>query len=87
AGHLIVFSGLQTMLGAHGWSAYAATTAAVRAMTRNMASELAPRGIRVNQVTPGGTKTPIWAPMAQTEDAMSAREARIGGMSPLGRMS
>lgn len=69
------------------WTAYAATKAAVRAMTRNMASELAPRGIRVNQVTPGGTKTPIWSPMAQTEDATSALEARIGGMSPLGRMS
>ncbi|MBY3196114.1 MULTISPECIES: SDR family oxidoreductase [Rhizobium] len=84
---VILNGSVHAVLGAPGWSAYAATKAAVRAMTRNMASELAPRGIRVNQVTPGGTKTPIWSPMAQTEDAMAALEARIGGMSPLGRMS
>ncbi|EJC65951.1 dehydrogenase of unknown specificity [Rhizobium leguminosarum bv. viciae WSM1455] len=84
---VILNGSVHAVLGAPGWSAYAATKAAVRAMTRNMASELAPRGIRVNQVTPGGTKAPIWSPMAQTEDAMSALEARIGGMSPLGRMS
>ena len=84
---VILNGSVHAVLGAPGWSAYAATKAAVRAMTRNMASELAPRGIRVNQVTPGGTKTPIWSPMAPTDDAMSALEARIGGMSPLGRMS
>jgi len=37
--------------GVPGYSAYAATKAGVRAMTRNLASELAPRGIRVNQVS------------------------------------
>ncbi|ARM88079.1 short-chain dehydrogenase/reductase SDR family protein [Rhizobium sp. CIAT894] len=87
SGSVILNGSVHAVLGAPGWSAYAATKAAVRAMTRNMASELAPRGIRVNQVTPGGTKTPIWSPMAPTEDAMSALEARMGGLSPLGRMS
>lgn len=84
---VILNGSVHAVVGTPGWSAYAASKAAVRAMTRNMASELAPRGIRVNQVTPGGTKTPIWSPMAQTEDAMSALEARLGGMSPLGRMN
>ena len=56
-------------------------------MTRNLASELAPRGIRVNQVTPGGTKTPLWSPLAPTDDAMAALEARIARGVPLGRMS
>ncbi|MGG7581307.1 SDR family NAD(P)-dependent oxidoreductase [Rhizobium sp. Nf11,1] len=86
-GSVILNGSVHAVLGGPGWSAYAATKAAVRAMTRNMASELAPRGIRVNQVTPGGTKTPIWSPMAPTDDAMSALEARMGGLSPLGRMS
>ncbi|WP_064696115.1 glucose 1-dehydrogenase [Rhizobium aegyptiacum] len=86
-GSVILNGSVHAVLGAPGWSAYAATKAAVRAMTRNMASELAPRRVRVNQVTPGGTKTPIWSPMAPTEDAMSALEARMGSLSPLGRMS
>jgi NAD(P)-dependent dehydrogenase (short-subunit alcohol dehydrogenase family) len=84
---VILNGSVHAVLGAAGWSAYAATKGGVRSMTRNLASELAPRGIRVNQVTPGGTKTPIWSPFAQTEDAMSALEAQIGGMSALGRMS
>ncbi|WP_064683458.1 SDR family NAD(P)-dependent oxidoreductase [Rhizobium bangladeshense] len=84
---IILNGSVHAVIGSPGWSAYAASKAAVRAMTRNMASELAPRGIRVNQVTPGGTRTPIWSPMAPTEDAMSALEVRLGGMSPLGRMS
>lgn len=84
---VILNGSVHAVLGAPGWSAYAATKAAVRAMTRNLASELAPRGIRVNQVTPGGTKTPIWSPFAQTDDAMSALEEKLGSMSALGRMS
>ncbi|MBB3318706.1 NAD(P)-dependent dehydrogenase (short-subunit alcohol dehydrogenase family) [Rhizobium sp. BK181] len=86
-GSVILNGSVHAVLGAPGWSAYAATKGAVRALTRNMASELAPRGIRVNQVTPGGTKTPIWQPLASTADAMSGLEARLGGMSLLGRMS
>lgn len=84
---VILNGSVHAVLGMPGWSAYAATKGAVRSMTRNMASELAPRGIRVNQVTPGGTKTPIWAPYSQTPDAAAALEERIGGMSALGRMS
>ena len=49
----------------------------VRSMTRNLASELAPRRIRVNQVTPGGTKTPIWSAYAPDAAAMTQLEARI----------
>lgn len=84
---VILNGSVHAVMGAPGWSAYAATKAAVRAMTRNFASELAPRGIRVNQVTPGGTRTPIWSGMAPTPDAMTALEAQLGSRSPLGRMS
>ncbi len=84
---IILNGSVHAVLGAPGWSAYAAAKGAVRTMTRNFASELAPRGIRVNQVTPGGTKTPIWSPFAPNGDAMSALEEKLGSMSPLGRMS
>jgi NAD(P)-dependent dehydrogenase (short-subunit alcohol dehydrogenase family) len=55
-------------------------------MTRNLASEFAPRRIRVNQVTPGGTKTPIWSPSAPTPDDLTVLENRIARSIPLGRL-
>ncbi|MET0747243.1 MAG: SDR family oxidoreductase [Rhizobium sp.] len=86
-GSVILNGSVHAVLGIPGYSAYAGTKGAVRAMTRNLASELAPRGIRVNQVTPGATRTPIWHGRAATEDSMAGLEARFGGLSPLGRMS
>jgi NAD(P)-dependent dehydrogenase (short-subunit alcohol dehydrogenase family) len=84
---IILNGSVHAVLWIPGWSAYAAAKGGVRTMTRNLASELAPRGIRVNQVTPGGTKTPLWSPLAPTGDAMTALEARIARGVPLGRMS
>jgi NAD(P)-dependent dehydrogenase (short-subunit alcohol dehydrogenase family) len=60
-GASIVLNGsVHAVLGVPGYSAYAASKAGIRSMTRVLASEFSPRGIRVNMVTPGGTKTPIW---------------------------
>jgi NAD(P)-dependent dehydrogenase (short-subunit alcohol dehydrogenase family) len=84
---IILNGSVHAVMGVPGWSAYAAAKGGVRTMTRNLASELAPRGIRVNQVTPGGTRTPIWSPLAPTDNAMAAVEARIARSAPLGRMS
>src|SRR5260370_42286872 len=69
---IILNGSVHAVLGIPGYSAYAATKPGVRAMTRNLASEFAPRGIRVNQVTPGGTKAQIWSPQAPTQEAMAA---------------
>ena len=85
-GSIILNGSVHAVMGIPGYSAYAATKAGVRAMTRNLAAELAPRGIRVNQVTPGGTRTPIWSAEAPTQDAMAALEQRISGMTALGRI-
>jgi NAD(P)-dependent dehydrogenase (short-subunit alcohol dehydrogenase family) len=87
-GASLVFNGsVLAVLGMQGWSAYAGAKAAVRAMVRVLASELAPRRIRVNQVTPGATKTPIWNPLAPTAEAQGALDARISATTPLGRMA
>ena len=83
---IILNGSVHAALGVPGWSAYAAAKAGVRAMTRNLASEFAPRRIRVNQVTPGGTKTPIWSPYASTPDDLIALENRIARGIPLGRL-
>lgn len=75
-----------SVMGNPGYSAYAATKAGVRAMARVMVSELSPRGIRINVVAPGGTKTPIWDRSAPTPAAFEVLEKRIAGVTPLGRM-
>jgi NAD(P)-dependent dehydrogenase (short-subunit alcohol dehydrogenase family) len=85
-GSIILNGSVHATFGSPGWSAYAATKGAVRSLTRSFAGELAPRGIRVNQVTPGGTRTPIWSPFAPNAEAEKALEARISQAVPLGRM-
>lgn len=59
-GGTIVFTGsIGAVMGLVGNCTYAAAKAGLRAITRNMAKELVERGIRVNQVSPGPTETPI----------------------------
>jgi NAD(P)-dependent dehydrogenase (short-subunit alcohol dehydrogenase family) len=84
---IVLLGSVHEVLGMPGYSAYAATKGAVHSMTRVLASELSPRGIRVNLVTPGATRTPIWDKVAPTPEAFGALEARIAGLTPLGRMS
>lgn len=83
---VILNGSVHAVLGVSGWSAYAAAKAGLRAMSRVMASELAPKGIRVNLVAPGGTRTPIWSAAAPTEAAMDALDAQLSRAIPLGKM-
>jgi NAD(P)-dependent dehydrogenase (short-subunit alcohol dehydrogenase family) len=84
---IILNGSVISVLGNPGYSAYAATKAGVRAMARVMASELSPRGIRVNVVAPGAARTPIWNGSAPTAEAFAALERRIAGTTPLGRIA
>ncbi|MEZ0110473.1 NAD(P)-dependent dehydrogenase (short-subunit alcohol dehydrogenase family) [Catenulispora sp. EB89] len=66
---------------------YAASKAAVRSLGRTWAAELAPRGVRVNVITPGPIATPAIEGLAtrfgqSTEDLHSA----LAGQVPLRRM-
>jgi NAD(P)-dependent dehydrogenase (short-subunit alcohol dehydrogenase family) len=64
-GARIVLVGSRTASGAAGRSQYAATKAALVAMARSWAAELAPRGITVNVVAPAATQTPMLADPAR----------------------
>src|ERR1700751_3673162 len=83
---IILNGSVISVLGNPGYAAYAASKAGVRAMARVMASELSPRRIRVNVVSPGASRTPIWNRTAPTPDAFAAFEKRISGVIPLGRI-
>lgn len=58
-GGRIVFIGSRTASGASGRGQYAATKAALVALARSWAIELAPRGVTVNVAAPAATGTPM----------------------------
>ncbi|HEY0947360.1 MAG TPA: SDR family oxidoreductase [Opitutaceae bacterium] len=61
-GSSVVFnSSIAGRLAMSGGSVYAATKAALTSLGRSLAVELAPRGIRVNVLSPGPVTTPILA--------------------------
>lgn len=85
-GSIILNGSVHAVIGSPGLGAYAASKAAVRSMTRVFASELAHRGIRVNQVTPGAARTAIWNPRAPDAAAMAALEKKLVTSIPSGRI-
>lgn len=56
-GSIVNISSVVSSLGLPGMSVYSSTKAAVDAVTRSLAKELAPRNIRVNSVNPGMVET------------------------------
>lgn len=66
-------------------AAYSATKAAVVALTRAWAKELAPKGIRVNVVNPGPIETPIFSKTGLSEEELKGMAEQIGHMVPLGK--
>jgi len=53
-------------------AAYAAAKSALNALTRTLANDLGPRGIRVNAVSPGLTRSETTRPMWESDDGAAA---------------
>lgn len=58
-GCVVQIASIFGLLGSHGASAYSAAKAGVIGLTRQMAVDYGPRGIRVNAVAPGVIATPM----------------------------
>lgn len=78
---LIVTSSIQAFDPSPGLIDYAMTKAAQVAFVKAMATELGPRGIRVNAVAPG----PIWTPLIPATGFDDDKVATFGSDTPLGR--
>jgi NAD(P)-dependent dehydrogenase (short-subunit alcohol dehydrogenase family) len=88
AGGAIVLNGsVMRELGSPGSAAYSATKAGVTGMAKVFAAELAPRGIRVNTVIPGATRTPIWTRGARAGVTLDATEQALAPRIALGRLA
>jgi len=82
-GSIVLTVGLGATRGAVGATLGAASRGALLAMLPSLALELAPRGIRVNAVSPGATATPLWDKLGVPAD----QRAAIGASVPLQRMA
>ena len=76
-GAIVLNSSVANTMGMAATTVYAATKAAVRSLARTLSTELGPRGIRVNAVSPGPVKTPIFGKLGMTEQAASDFESTV----------
>jgi len=83
---IILCSSVSNAIGQSGLSVYAAAKAAQRAMVRVAATELGPRGIRINVVSPGFIETPIFEKIGMTTDVHTDLVEMVEGQTSLGRM-
>ncbi|MBS1842363.1 MAG: glucose 1-dehydrogenase [Acidobacteria bacterium] len=66
-------------------AAYACSKAALVALTRNLALELAPRLIRVNSISPGYIDTRLWEDFLRYVPNAAAVAKQTAALHPLGR--
>jgi 3-oxoacyl-[acyl-carrier protein] reductase len=81
AGNIVLVSSTAGQRGEAFHADYAASKGAVISMTKGLATELAPQGIRVNCVAPGWVNTEMSAPALGNPEASK----RVLSLIPLGR--
>jgi NAD(P)-dependent dehydrogenase (short-subunit alcohol dehydrogenase family) len=79
-GAIVLVGSIAGSVGNPGYGTYSATKAAVRSYARTWTLELAPRGIRVNTLSPGPTDTPMF------EQASADVRAALTDRIPFKRM-
>ena len=91
SGVVINISSVHEIIAWSGYSAYAASKAAVGMMTKTLAQEAAPYGVRVLSVGPGAVRTPInravWSDPVSLQDLLEKIPlGRIGEAPEIARM-
>jgi NAD(P)-dependent dehydrogenase (short-subunit alcohol dehydrogenase family) len=81
SGSIIAFSSIRAQVVEPGQGVYAATKSGTVQMLRALASELGPRGVRVNAIAPGVVETPLTAQIKASPDWYDS----YAGKSILGR--
>jgi NAD(P)-dependent dehydrogenase (short-subunit alcohol dehydrogenase family) len=84
-GSIVVTTSFLNEVGVPGLSILSATKAAVRSLVRSLGAEFAPRGIRVNAVSPGPISTPFHGKLGLSEKQLSETASAIEDQVPLHR--
>lgn len=84
-GSIILNASVAGSKGIESASVYSATKAAVRSLGRTLARELAPKGIRVNTVSPGPIETPIFEKLGMQRSEIDAWAKEMESMVALKR--
>lgn len=84
-GSIILNTSINAHIGMAGASVYAASKAALLSLIRNLSTELLPRRIRVNAISPGPVVTQILNKMGLPAEALAATKSHIQSQIPLGR--
>lgn len=85
-GNIVIVSSVTGLRAFPGVFAYCVSKAAVDQLTRCAALELAPKGVRVNAVNPGVTRTNLHRNSGMAEDAYAAFVERSKTTHPIGRI-
>lgn len=86
AGGSIVFNtSVVNTMGIPSTSAYSATKAALRSLTRTLAAELLPKQVRVNAVSPGPISTPIIGKLGLPAEVAEGMAAQMREDNPMKR--
>ena len=77
----------QRMIPGRPSTAYSLTKGAINSLTKSLASELGPSGVRVNAIAPGTVRTPMYERnIAQNAKEMAAFERLVETVYPLQRL-
>ena len=84
-GSLLVTGSVAKWLGMEGGSLYNSTKGATRTVSRVLAKELAPRGVRVNELSPGPIGTDFFDRTGMSAEEQKATAEGIRSMVPMAR--
>lgn len=84
-GAIVTMSSDYAVMAVPGGAAYCAAKAAIHSLTKSIAQEFAPDGIRINALGPGPIDTPILR-SGRTEEEYEQARLRLAESLPIGRL-
>jgi NAD(P)-dependent dehydrogenase (short-subunit alcohol dehydrogenase family) len=82
---VVLTTSIAADLGMATSSAYGATKAALSSFARTLSNELAPRGIRVNEISAGPIETPIYDKLGMPDEQVAGFKGMMSELVPVKR--